>query len=78
MTVSNKNKNNMLKKFPINNSALSLPLLLLISIKRGTKELFIAPSANSLLKKFGILNASKKLSAPGVAPKAKANIRSLT
>ena len=36
------------------------------------KALFIAPSANSLLKKLGILNANKKLSAKGVAPNKKA------
>ena len=39
--------------------------------------LFIAPSANNLLKKLGILKANKKLSANGVAPNKKAKNKSL-
>ena len=38
--------------------------------------MFIAPSAKSLLKKLGILKASKKLSATGVAPNKKAKNKS--
>ena len=44
----------------------------------GINALLIAPSANNLLKRFGSLNARRKLSPEEEAPKINANRRSLT
>ena len=51
--------------------------VVLYSFKMGTKDWIKAPSANNLLKKLGILNATKKASVLEEAPKTFANIISL-
>tara|TARA_B100001778_G_scaffold55403_1_gene42487 strand:- start:1861 stop:2088 length:228 start_codon:yes stop_codon:yes gene_type:complete len=51
--------------------------LTLYSLRTGTKDWINAPSAKSLLKKLGILNAMKKASVLFDAPKIFAKIISL-
>lgn len=54
------------------------PFLLSIVVKTGTYAVVSEPSARSLLKRFGILNATKKASAAVPAPKKEAITISLT
>ena len=55
----------------------SIGFLTLYSLRTGTKDWINAPSAKSLLKKLGILNAMKKASVLFDAPKIFAKIISL-
>ena len=58
--------------------ASSRPFVERYSVKTGIKEIVREPSAKSLRRRFGILNATKKASAARLAPKNQATMTSRT
>ena len=70
--VNNKVKKSIEKTSDANFKAFCLPSCFNIEENDGINAALNAPSANNLLKKFGSLNARKKISAINPAPITKA------
>ena len=79
ITTKSVNKINVNPKVPLTRPTNSLTAACvpfsLYSPKTGTKAWANAPSANNRLKKFGILNATKKTSARASAPVSYTHLR---